>query len=413
MDSNNEEEIAEVRSDNESVKESFSQVGSESEKVGGFAKDNSTNVETQIGVDEKEKNTEYKGIQNTLWEWKSKITRRCECFPDGVPRVRVYHVWPGKNVFFFRGRMICGPDPRGFMLTLISIVVCEWIMFSYSSEVSPRIPGFVLITSLILSIIVLTNLFLAGTRDPGIIPRNEKTVLMETGTSTQSKSMSRSRSRRVNVNGIEIKVKYCRICDIFRPPRSSHCAVCDNCVDKFDHHCPWIGQCIGLRNYRQYLMFVFSAFIFFLFIFVVSAWRIMKKMSITNKSASEIIGQMPETFVLGIFSLMLVCFLGGLLVFHGYLISLNQTAHERFKQRYINSANPYNKGTIENIKEVLFAKLEPSSLNFREIVEPEWNSIAKVLSYSSERARSEDLQTKMETQSSTDHRYDEIEEIEV
>ncbi|KAJ1700929.1 hypothetical protein LUZ63_000708 [Rhynchospora breviuscula] len=413
MDSSNEEEIAEVRNDNESVKERLSQVGSESEKVGSFAKDNNTNVETQIGVDEKEKNTEHKGIQNTLWKWKSKITRRCECFPDGVPRVRVYQVWPGKNVFFLRGRMICGPDPRGFMLTLISIVVCEWIMFSYSSEVSPRIPGFVSITSLILSIIVLTNLFLAGTRDPGIIPRNEKTVLMETGTSTQSKSMSRSRSRRVNVNGIEIKVKYCRICDIFRPPRSSHCAVCDNCVDKFDHHCPLIGQCIGLRNYRQYLMFVFSAFIFSLFIFVVSAWRIMKKMSITNKSVSEIIGQMPETFVLGIFSLMLVWFLGGLLVFHGYLISLNQTAHERFKQRYINSANPYNKGIIENIKEVLFAKLEASSLNFREVVQPEWNSIAKVLSYSSERARSEDLQTKMETQSSTDHRHDEIEEIEV
>ncbi|KAK3259886.1 hypothetical protein CYMTET_31134 [Cymbomonas tetramitiformis] len=52
---------------------------------------------------------------------------------------------------------------------------------------------------------------------------------------------------------------FCERCQVVRPPRAHHCRVCNTCVLDMDHHCPFIGQCVGRDNFRPFLLFLFWA----------------------------------------------------------------------------------------------------------------------------------------------------------
>lgn len=40
--------------------------------------------------------------------------------------------------------------------------------------------------------------------------------------------------------------KICHKCDRIKPLRAHHCSVCGKCINKMDHHCPWINNCVGI-----------------------------------------------------------------------------------------------------------------------------------------------------------------------
>ena len=52
-------------------------------------------------------------------------------------------------------------------------------------------------------------------------------------------------------------VQLCPDCEIIRTPRSRHCGTCNQCVERFDHHCPWINNCIGINNHKYFMVFIF------------------------------------------------------------------------------------------------------------------------------------------------------------
>lgn len=44
-------------------------------------------------------------------------------------------------------------------------------------------------------------------------------------------------------------IRYCQRCRLIKPDRCHHCSLCNRCVLKMDHHCPWYPLCSHLCNY--------------------------------------------------------------------------------------------------------------------------------------------------------------------
>ncbi|XP_020219911.1 probable protein S-acyltransferase 1 [Cajanus cajan] len=291
---------------------------------------------------------------------------------------RLYQVWKGNNKFLCGGRLVFGQDASSLYLTSFliggpAIAFCIRMLLSLKKE-DPHFSNPVLIGGVVLTILDFTFLFLTSGRDPGIIPRNARPPESDETLDLHMSSMEWVNNRAPNlklprvkdmlVNGHTVKVKFCDTCLLYRPPRASHCSICNNCVQKFDHHCPWVGQCIGSRNYPFFILFITTSTLLCTYVFAFSWVNLLRQDGRLWVNMSHDI--LSVTLI--VYCFIAVWFVGGLTVFHLYLISTNQTTYENFRYRYDKKENPFTKGILSNFKELSCAKIPSKLVNFREWV---------------------------------------------
>ena len=159
--------------------------------------------------------------------------------------------------------------------------------------------------------------------------------------------------------GVYKVTKLCLTCNIARPFRSSHCSDCDNCTLRFDHHCPWIGGCVGKRNYIYFFLFLIILNIKNIFLMVFAIIHICmtyvktKDEEKTTKAwvSKKLDSIIPSLFTI-IFLTVIMIFTTGLILYHISLILYNRTTKEEIKKLIFEKiGNPYDKGKVRNCNE--------------------------------------------------------------
>ncbi|KAM3857340.1 palmitoyltransferase ZDHHC3 [Diretmus argenteus] len=164
----------------------------------------------------------------------------------------------------------CRRDPCGFIcliLTYFSVFYADYVVIqyvlipAYSGSVWCTLHGSVFNLILLLLLACHSK---AVFSDPGMVPLPETAIDF---------SDLRSQSSRMSERGCE-GWTVCSRCETYRPPRAHHCRVCQRCIRRMDHHCPWINNCVGELNQKYFIQFLFYTGMASLYsmMLVVSAW---------------------------------------------------------------------------------------------------------------------------------------------
>ena len=189
----------------------------------------------------------------------------------------------GNNRFLLSGRLVTsGDSPYPFLGALAVALFMPGIFLAFEAEwlwhanapasgsggIGTSAGKALIVLFAYTTLIMWTSMLRTSLRDPGIIPKGldrepdfESFAVPVGGDDdlTGTGMGQRPRLRHVRVREELVGSKWCETCQTYRPPRTSHCRLCDVCTEQTDHHCSFLNNCIGRRNYPSFVAFLLSA----------------------------------------------------------------------------------------------------------------------------------------------------------
>tara|TARA_B110000285_G_scaffold209425_1_gene250408 strand:- start:231 stop:788 length:558 start_codon:yes stop_codon:yes gene_type:complete len=167
-------------------------------------------------------------------------------------------MWLGKQQYFMNGKIGFGINLYQPIGTFV-VINCLASMLSGNtlSDLTSisKIYVLFLVIAIILQIVASISLVLTASKDPATIPSRQ--FLLNAYRKKLDQIPEENYKKYLDIHGsVLTKIKYCSTCDIYRPPRAIHCGICNCCIERLDHHCPWLGTCIGKRNYKYFMIFI-------------------------------------------------------------------------------------------------------------------------------------------------------------
>ncbi|KAH8052419.1 protein-cysteine S-palmitoyltransferase [Aureococcus anophagefferens] len=141
----------------------------------------------------------------------------------------------------------------------------------------------------------------------------------------------------------------CHSCHVVRPKRSKHCRAARKCVMAFDHYCPYVGNTVGLYNYRYFYAYCAS------FTAAALQWEFLAVAYLRARGRHYGLIAAMAWFAL------FICFGLAMVAYHTQLLSKNLTTNEHmnfgrydhFRDAEGRPTNPFDMGVCANVADRL------------------------------------------------------------
>lgn len=262
-----------------------------------------------------------------------------------------------------------------FFFTLHVFIISAFIIYHDSFRIKKLILHWKFIFSFFILVFLETYAFLICGNKPGYVnqekvfitdeeDRTDKEVPLIEDKSTLIGESNNSKNI-LHFSSINYICRFCSLCKMVQPLRTKHCKECEACVAKYDHHCFWLGSCIGELNLRKFWIMLSLQVITYSLMFYLSILGL-------NQSQVDLVSIEPSTsnsygtFVLtAIISFSSSFFVAALWILTTYSILTNQTSWEQtsrakitYLQEYSEDFHPFHKSFLNNIKQTFFHKGE-------------------------------------------------------